>query len=84
MSSVLTASTDTSDLDDLVRIYCGKCCEDAPLLRWRIRPVSGELPAGHFQCPTPGCCYAFKRVPNTDPWQPGHRPMKLVPIEPVL
>lgn len=72
---------DTSSLDNLFTIECGKCGQAAPVLKWTTRPISGELPRGHYQCPTPTCSYAFTRQHNPDRWG---RPMVLVPIPPVL
>ncbi len=58
----------SSSLDDLFVITCGRCQHTAPVMNWRFTEISGELPAGMFQCPQ--CGHAFKRQPQPQakPW----------------
>jgi hypothetical protein len=43
-----------------ITITCGKCGKVADVDEWTRRPISGELPAGTFQCPH--CQWAFQRA----------------------
>jgi len=45
--------------DSCVTITCGHCGKTSGFDRWTVRPVSGPLPKGQFQCPE--CGYAFVR-----------------------
>ena len=47
-------------MNELYTITCGKCGKTAPIDNWTNRPLSGELPAGTFQCPH--CQWAFRRA----------------------
>lgn len=67
MSAVLEAK-ETASFDDAFTISCGKCATSSPAIKWTQAPVSGDLPAGEFQCPI--CRAAFRRQPKADrkPW----------------
>lgn len=94
-----TNNTDTSEsaaspalvacsLDSLFTITCGRCNKTSPALQWSERPISGELPAGEFQCPE--CDFAFRRQRATGnpfrkvdgEWK--YQPIDLIPISPRL
>lgn len=64
-------------LDELFTIQCGACGQSNPVFRFKVLPISGELPANEFQCPN--CSRAFARRPRKDrkPWDPF---IELVPI----
>lgn len=57
--------------DALFKIQCGHCGQSAAVDAWCNRPVTGELPHGHYQCPN--CQRAFKRALNpahaSQPWE---------------
>jgi hypothetical protein len=40
-------------------VTCGKCGHTAEIEEWQNAKISGQLPAGMFQCPE--CGFAFER-----------------------
>lgn len=46
-------------------ITCGHCGETAAVDAWCSRPVTGDLPRAHYQCPA--CGIAFRRCLGIDP-----------------
>lgn len=73
-----------SDFDSLFTIRCGRCGVESPVARWVNAPVTGDLPAGRFQCPAGGCTYAFERrlVPSEFTWRGPE--VKCIAVERVL
>lgn len=65
-------------LDALFTITCAHCGVASPALSWCERPISGQLPAGEYQCPT--CATAFRRESTNDTFHP----VCLRPISPCL
>lgn len=48
------------DDDDYVTITCG-CGHEAGFSKFTIRPVTGPLPNGHFQCPACNRAWTLER-----------------------
>lgn len=59
---------ETASFDSEFTISCVKCGMVSPAIQWTAAPVSGDLPAGDFQCPI--CRAAFRRQPKAGrkPW----------------
>lgn len=55
---------------ELAQISCPLCGKDSDAGAWRERPIAGELPPDEYQCPRPGCSYAFRRERTVDKWKP--------------
>lgn len=73
----------STSADSHITITCGRCRVASPALSWTERPISGDLPAGEYQCPS--CGYAFRRVRAPEAmrqidgeWK--YQPIDLVPI----
>ena len=78
-TSLQTARAAGSALEALITMTCGRCGQTTAASQWSETPISGELPAGHFQCPK--CSYAFRRKRRLDPWRRSNGELTYAPIE---
>lgn len=68
-----------------IQLTCAHCGKASGWTRWTNRPISGELPAGEFQCPKCGHAFKRQRRPEGDHWvtingRLEYRTIDLVPI----